>query len=155
MKRKVKTYAGFILLCLLAGLGSWYLAGDISGQYRELMLPPLSPPGIVFPIVWTILYVLMGAGAAMVYDSDGEGPSKALTFFVLQLFFNFFWSVIFFGLGMYIAAFIWLVALFVLAALMVRYFAEVSVTAAYLQLPYLLWLLFAMYLNAMVFLLNS
>lgn len=154
MKRKVKTYAGFILLCLLAGLGSWYLAGDISGQYRELLLPPLSPPAIVFPIVWTILYVLMGIGAAMVYDSDGENCSKALTFFVLQLFFNFFWSVIFFGLGMYIAAFIWLVALFVLAALMVRYFAEVSVTAAYLQLPYLLWLLFAMYLNAMVFLLN-
>lgn len=154
MKRKVKTYAGFILLCLLAGLGSWYLVGDISDQYRELLLPPLSPPAIVFPVVWTILYILMGIGAAMVYDSDGENRSKALTFFVLQLFFNFFWSVIFFGLGIYIAAFIWLVALFVLAALMVRYFAEGSVTAAYLQLPYLLWLLFAMYLNAMVFLLN-
>lgn len=154
MKRRAVTYAVFILICLLTGLGSWYLAGDISGMYRELLLPPLSPPAIVFPIVWSILYVLMGIGSAMVYTGGSQGRGKALTFFVLQLFFNFFWSVIFFGLGQYIAAFVWLVLLFILVVLMVRYFAESSVTAAYLQLPYLLWLLFAMYLNAMVFLLN-
>jgi tryptophan-rich sensory protein len=123
-------------------------------EYAAAAKPALTPPPYVFSVVWTILYVLMGVGAAMIYRSGKPERWKALTLYALQLGANFLWPLIFFGLGAYGWAFVWLLILTALAALMALRFGKISRAAAYLQIPYLLWLLFAGYLNLGVHLLN-
>jgi len=146
----------WILLTEAVGLAAGWLTREGTAMYGETMTrPPLSPPGIVFPIVWTVLYALMGIGAALVY----QGPASAarrrgLTLFFVQLAFNFLWSIIFFNLQSYGLALIWLVALWGLILAMVLAFRKVDQTAARLQIPYLLWVTFAAYLNAGVWYLN-
>lgn len=122
---------------------------------QQIVQPPLSPPAIVFPIVWTILYALMGIGAARVSLSE-KSPQKdrALNIFVAQLVVNFFWSLFFFNLQAFGFAYLWLLLLIVLVALMVYAFWQVDPLAGILQLPYLLWVIFASYLNLGVWLLN-
>lgn len=116
----------------------------------------LTPPAIVFPIVWTILYALMGISAARIWEAP---PSKergwGLNLFVAQLIFNFFWSLIFFNAQAYGFAVIWLGILWILVALMIWSFYQVEKKAALLQLPYLIWLSFALYLNVVVWQLNA
>lgn len=113
--------------------------------------PPLSPPGWIFPVVWSVLYLLMGISAAMVRLKGGR---EKLWIFWGQLAVNFLWSIFFFGRQWYFFSFAWLVLLFVLVAGMILSFRKVSPKAAALQLPYLLWLAFAGYLNLGVALLN-
>ena len=118
--------------------------------------PPLSPPAVVFPIVWGILYALMGIGAARIWMTP-ESPerSRALNLFVIQLILNFFWSLIFFNAQAYGVAAVWLVLLWVTVLLMILQFQKVDMTAAWLQVPYLIWLTFAAYLAFGVWLLNG
>lgn len=136
------------------------LAGFITRNdtviYKTLEKPAGAPPGIVFPIIWIILYTLMGISAYLVADSPGRTKmeSRALTVYGLQLFFNFAWSIIFFTLQLYLVAFIWLIILWVLIVVMIISFFSISKPAALLQMPYLLWVSYAGYLNIGIYLLN-
>lgn len=151
-----KTYLFWILLAEAVGALSGWLTREGTALYTAAAeKPPLSPPGIVFPIVWTILYALMGIGAARVYLTPASNArSRALAVFLLQLAVNFFWSILFFNLQAYGLAFFWLLALWVLIWWMILAFHRVDKTAAWLQLPYLLWVTFAGYLNWAVWMLN-
>ena len=122
---------------------------------QTIVKPPLSPPGWVFPVVWTILYALMGIGAAKIYQAPPSGNrSLGLNLFVVQLVVNFFWSPIFFNLQAFGLAFVWLLLLWVLVLWMVAVFWRIEPFAAKLQIPYLIWLTFAAYLNLGVWYLN-
>jgi len=117
--------------------------------------PPLLPPAILFPIVWVILFALMGIGAARIYLAPpSEARSRGLLIFLAQLAVNFFWSIIFFNLQAYGFALLWLLFLWLLILWMILTFRKVDRIAALLQVPYLLWVTFAAYLNLGVWLLN-
>lgn len=142
-----------ILIPLAVGGISALISGNMS-TYSSLKQPVLSPPGFIFPIVWTILYILMGISSYIIYSSNSTEKPKALLLYGIQLFFNFCWSIIFFKYNLYLFAFIWLVALIGVIILMIRQFYSISPLAAYLQLPYLVWCIFAAYLNFSIFVLN-
>lgn len=152
-----KTYAFWILFTEAVGALSGWLTRPGTQIYNETIIqPPLSPPAIVFPIVWGILFALMGIGAARIYLAHTSGArSRSLILFLIQLIFNFFWSIIFFNFQAYGFAFIWLLILWFLILLMILSFRKVDKLAAWLQLPYLLWVTFAAYLNFGVWLLNK
>lgn len=153
---KIRNKSDFIisiLIPLAIGVLSALIGGNMS-SYSTLNKPTLSPPGYIFPIVWTILYILMGISSYIVYSSNSPNKSKALLLYGVQLFFNFFWSIIFFGASQYFLAFIWLIAMIYIIVLMIKQFYIVSPLAAYLQIPYLLWCLFAAYLNFVIFIMN-
>ena len=156
-KQDWKAYAFWILFAeLVGGLSGWLTRGGTELYATQIVKPPLSPPGIVFPIVWAILYALMGLGAARVWLTPGSpARTRALRVFLLQLAVNFFWSIIFFNLQSFGLALLWLVALWVLVIWMMETFAEVDLWAARIQLPYLLWVTFAAYLNWGVWRLNG
>ncbi len=151
-----KTYAFWIGLAEAVGALSGWLSREGSRTFSETAAqPPLSPPAILFPIVWGILYLLMGIGAARISLSPPSGErSRGLNLFIVQLVVNFFWSLIFFNAQAYGFALIWLVLLWVLVLLMILSFRKTDPLAAWLQIPYLLWLTFAAYLNAGVCYLN-
>ena len=145
----------FPLLALAAGAFSWTLSGNgLETVYPLLALSPLTPPGAVFPVVWTILYLLMGLGLALVVRKGGPGTSLAVVIWVLQLAVNVIWSPLFFGRGDYLAALLCLGVLWLLILLMLFAFHSVSRAAAWLQIPYFLWVSFAGYLNYTVWALN-
>lgn len=157
---KIKAFLPYIIsivLALAVGLISALLSVRGMEYYEESAIkPPLTPPGWVFSIVWTILYALMGFSSAKIWQSpESVHRSKGLNLYVAQLIVNFFWSLIFFNLRAYAAAFVWLIALWILVFLMLRQFAKIDKTAAFLQIPYLSWLTFAAYLNIGVWVLNG
>ena len=135
------------------GLSALFTTGSME-LYQSLTLPPLSPPPIVFPIVWGILYLLMGISAYLVCESQSFLRKKALILYGVQLAFNLLWPFFFFTLEQYWFSFIWLAILFFLVVAMISSFCQVSRPAALLQIPYLLWLAFAGYLNLMIALNN-
>lgn len=141
-----------ILIPLTIGSLSSLFSGNMS--YSAFNKPSFSPPSSLFPIVWTILYILMGISSYIIYSSNDSGKRQALTTYTLQLFFNFFWSILFFGYSQYLFAFIWLIILIILIIIMIYQFYKISPLAAYLQIPYLLWCLFAAYLNYTIYTLN-
>ncbi len=143
-----------ILISLgVGGLSSLFTMGSAE-LYQSLNQPPLAPPPILFPIVWTILYILMGISAYLIFESQSFLKKRALTLYGVQLLFNTLWSLFFFTLQWYWFAFFWLVILFILVLAMIISFYQINKTAALLQLPYLFWLLFAGYLNFMIALNN-
>lgn len=157
MWNKYKPYIISILIALGVGGLSSLLVRDNFSIYTELNTPPFAPPSILFPIAWTILYVLMGVSSAMIYTSDNAGESDkrtALWLYGIQLFFNFCWSPVFFNLNFFLFAFIWLMIMWVIIIVMIVKFYTINKTAAYLQIPYLLWTTFAAYLNLGIYLLN-
>lgn len=118
--------------------------------------PTLAPPDWLFPVVWVLLYALMGIGAARLWLAEDSAERKrGLNLFVAQLVVNFFWSLIFFNLQAFGFAFFWLLLLWGLVAWMTLTFRKVDKTAALLQIPYLIWLTFAAYLNAAIWILNT
>lgn len=155
-KQGWKNIAFWIIVTEAVGAFSGWLSRDGAQLYaQQIEKPPFSPPGIVFPIAWTILYALMGYGASVIDRSPaGEVRTRALTVYLVQLGFNFFWSLIFFNLQWYGFAFLCLAALWALVFVMIRRFGKVDVWAARLQWPYLAWLTFAGYLNLGVWMLN-
>ena len=144
-----------ILIPLLVGLLSSVLAGGMDA-FKNFNPPPLTPPDIVFPIVWSILYTLMGISMALVLSSDASPyvKSRSVKIYALQLFFNFFWSILFFRFQAYFFSFLWIVALLILIVLMIKEFYKASKAAAYLQSPYLVWVAFATYLTFATFLMS-
>ncbi|MBR6701168.1 MAG: tryptophan-rich sensory protein [Firmicutes bacterium] len=137
----------------VGGLAAW-LTRDSYGIYSMLEKPALSPPAVLFPIVWGILYVLMGISVYLIYRSDCKNKDSLIELYIIQLAVNFVWPLIFFNWQMFFASFIWLVLLWFLIILMTVLFFRCSRTAAYLLIPYLLWVTFAGYLNYSVYLLN-
>ena len=146
---KINWKALIISLAIPLGVGALaaFLTRDSMAIYAEVTKPPLSPPGILFPIVWIILYTLMGISSYLVYMSDSKNERKAVSLYGVQLAVNFIWPLLFFNLQMYLAAFIWLLLLWVLVLFMIFAFYRERPISAYLQIPYIIWLTFAAYLN--------
>lgn len=153
--KKYKPYLKAIALPLAVGAISAFFTMKGMPYYEMQEKPFFTPPNITFPIVWTILYVLMGISAAKIKLSSDSKKNDALKTYWLQLIFNFFWSVIFFGLHQYFLAFLWLLLLIGLIIKMIREFVQIDLTAAKLQIPYLLWCIFATILNFSVWWLNK
>ena len=148
--KKWKVYFLSILITLLVGLTASLLTMNSMGIYSAINRPLLSPASWLFPVVWTILYTLMGISVARYIIKTTEVPR----IYVLQLLVNFVWPFIFFNLEAYLLSFIWLLLLIALVVLMILEFYRVDKLAGLLQIPYLIWLLFAAYLNFSIYLLN-
>ena len=156
MKRNWKPYLWWILLAqAVGGLSGWLTREGTKIYQQTIAQPPLSPPGWVFPVVWTILFALMGISAARIYLAPpSKERSQGLNLFIAQLVVNFFWSPIFFNLQAFGFSFFWLLMLWGLVLWMIFNFRNMDPLAAKLQIPYLLWLTFAAYLNLGVWFLN-
>ncbi|MGL5436761.1 MAG: TspO/MBR family protein [Lachnospiraceae bacterium] len=142
-----------ILIPLAVGSLSALISGNMS-IYSSLNKPSISPPSYIFFIVWTLLYILMGISSYIIYVSGNANSAKALKIYALQLFFNFCWSIIFFVFSQYQLAFLWLILLIILIIIMIQQFYKINPIAAYLQIPYLLWCIFAAYLNFIILMMN-
>lgn len=148
-----------LLVCLLIPLGVGGLAAALtSGSmdvYKALRQPPLAPPGWVFPVVWTLLYTMMGIACYLVWVRDSTGLGGALFWYGAQLLCNLLWTLLFFNMKQYGLAFFWLLGLWALVLITVVRFFKETPAAGWLLLPYLLWVSFAAYLNLGVWLLNQ
>lgn len=144
----------FIVTAELVGAISALLSGQHKELFTDLKQPPLAPPAAVFPIVWAILYALMGIGAYLVYVSEDSGiRTFSLRVYTIQLAVNFSWSIIFFRFELLGLAAVVAVLLAVLVAVMVWAFYKTRPLAGTINLPYLAWSIFASYLaigNAML-----
>ena len=154
MWSKIKPYVVAVAIPLAVGAVAGWLTKDSFAQYMTLRMPALSPPPWLFPVVWTILYVLMGLGSARIALAEGSGRSAALRLYGWQLAVNFAWPLLFFRWQRRMLSLFWLMLLVVLIVGMIKRFAALDKWAAYGQIPYLLWSLFALYLNAAVWWLN-
>ena len=154
MSRKFKPLAISILIALGVGGLSGFLTMGNMDIYGNINKPPLSPPPIVFPIVWTILFILMGISAYLIYESNSNLKGKALAIYGLQLVVNFFWPILFFNGQKFLLAFVWLLLLVALIIETILIFKDINKKASLLLIPYLLWSIFATYLNLGVYLLN-
>lgn len=143
-----------IAISLSTGILASILTVGNFGRYSEAVQPFLSPPGWLFPIVWTILYILMGISAYLIYISNYEQKYIGLSVYAIQLIFNFLWTIIYFNMGQILFAFIWLIILWILILIMIKNFYKVNKLAAFLQIPYLIWVTFAGYLNLALYILN-
>jgi len=144
---------GSIALPLFVGGASYFLIRNNINIFDSINKPPLTPPRIVFPIAWTILYLLMGI-ASYLASSDFKQNKKGFIFYIAQLVFNFFWSIIFFNYKQYLFAYIWIILLWALIVLTFVYFYKENKVAGILLIPYILWVTFASYLNLAIYLLN-
>lgn len=146
-----------IAIPLLVGGLSALLTRESMQAFATLDKPPLSPPGWLFPVVWTMLYILMGIASYIVSTSAAPATKKdgALAVYGISLVFNFFWSIIFFNMEMYLFAFFWLIALWLLVIWTAVLFGRINKTAGILMIPYILWVTFAAYLNFGIYLLNK
>lgn len=155
MKIHWKKLLLFVAIPLIVGGLSALITMGSMESFELINKPPLSPPAWLFPVVWTLLFILMGIASYIVWE-QGTGAERrnALTIYFVQLFFNFCWSVIFFSFEAYLFAFVWLIILWVLILATTILFYQISKPAGYLMLPYLLWVTFAGYLNLAIYLLN-
>lgn len=144
-----------IIYSLLPIVGGVLVGLIISGymNYGDMVKPLLSPPSYIFPIVWTILYILMGV-SYFIATKDKENDKELNQIYILQLLVNFFWPIIFFVLKMYFTAFFWIILLLILVIIMIKELLKNNKISGCLQIPYLIWLLFATYINIGIFLLN-
>lgn len=157
MKSKAKTYVWSVILTLAVGGLAAFLTRNSMDVYGSIEKPPLAPPAILFPIAWTILYILMGLSVANIIvkgRKDGIYTLPEIKIYVIQLAVNFFWSIIFFNLRAYFFAFVWIVLLWVLIIVMIMKFHKISPVAAYINIPYFIWVTFAAYLTFMIYRLN-
>ncbi|MBO5287743.1 MAG: tryptophan-rich sensory protein [Clostridia bacterium] len=155
--KKLKPYIISVLIALLVGGLSALLTMGNMNIYNEINTPSFAPPGILFPIVWSVLYILMGISAGLIKTSENSTKDerlRALFTYGISLFVNFLWSIIFFNMRFYLLAFVWLVLLWVLILKTIWDYSKINKLAAYLQIPYLLWVTFAGILNFSIYLLN-
>lgn len=146
--KKALAYIGFPLVALGTGFLSSFLSQDgIESMQPILDQIPLNPPNIVFPIVWSLLYILMGISAARIFLKQNLFRSTAAVLWITQLAVNFGWSILFFRMQLYFVSFLWLILLWLLVGAFILAARPICKTAAYLQIPYLLWLTFAGFLN--------
>lgn len=145
-----------LVIPLATGGLSSFLTSDAVTQYAMMEKPALSPPGILFPVVWTVLYLMMGIASYFIFISKADGMTRfnALYTYFGQLAMNFCWSIFFFNLGSYLFSFIWLLTMWVLIILCTLQFYRINRAAGLLMVPYLLWTTFAAYLNLAVYILS-
>ncbi len=157
----IKKYLPYIVSCIISlgvGIISAIVTRGSMDIYDKIVKPPLSPPAILFPIVWGILYILMGISAARIWLVKKENPAEvkdALAVYGMSLAVNFLWSVIFFNFGAFLVSFVWILFLLALIIATVVRYVKLDKISAYLQIPYIAWVAFATYLNLAIFLLNS
>ena len=157
MWNKIKVYIVSILIAVGTGLLASALTQGNMDIYTKIVKPPLAPPSILFPIVWTVLYVLMGISSAMIFINRKDNiiaSQNALSLYGANLIANFTWSIIFFGFNKFLFAFVWLPFLLFIIIRMIISFEKLNKVAAYLQLPYMVWVIFAGYLNFAIWYLN-
>lgn len=148
-----------LIVSLVISLGTGTISGlitraDTKEVFSSIEKAPLTPPGIAFPIVWTILFFLMGVSAYMIWDGKCKYKKVSLGIYALQLVFNFLWSIIFFKFEQFDIAFTWLILLWLMVIAMTVLFYLCNKKAGLLQIPYIVWLTFAAYLNFAISVLN-
>ncbi len=136
----------FIVSTELVGAFSALISGDFNSIYTEIIKPPLSPPAWLFPAVWAVLYAIMGISAYMIYRSNNHLSEKAFKIYIIQLAVNFSWSIIFFKFRLMTVAAVVAVLLALLVGLMIYIFGKIKKSAGLINIPYLLWSIFASYL---------
>lgn len=146
-----------IAIPIIVGMIAAILTRDSMKVFESLLQPPLSPPGWLFPVVWTVLYILMGISSYLVLtaDADKDEKLKAIRLYGYQLVVNFLWPTLFFNFGWYLFSFFWLLLLWIMVLVMILRFRDINKLAAYMNIPYLIWLTFAGYLNLEIWLLNG
>lgn len=156
MKIQWKKLIVSVAIPLGVGLLAGWITSGSAETFESVNKPPLSPPAWLFPVAWTILYILMGIAFYRVWTAVAtqEKRKEAFLFYGAQLLFNFFWPIIFFNLKEYLFAFVWLVILWVLILLTQQRFSKIDSWAGYLLIPYLVWVAFAGYLNLGIWWLN-
>ena len=154
-KRSFWPYVIFIFLALLTGGLATLVSLDGMKAYQYLPQSPLTPPPVVFSVVWSILYILMGVSAALIYVAPPRGLKDQHLFFAGTLLLNFLWPVLFFALGLRLAALVTLLVMLALAVGTIVRYRPICPLAAWLQLPYALWLCFAFYLNLTAYKMNG
>lgn len=148
-----KIYLKAILIpVIIGGIVGWIISGFI--DYNSLVQPPLAPPSILFPIMWSILYILMGVSYGIL-DANSLVDSSINSIYYWQLFVNALWSIFFFVLKWRFFSFLWILLLLVLVIIMIIRFHKKNKVAGFLQIPYILWVSFATYLNFAIYLLNK
>lgn len=153
VKIKWKELSLWVFVTLFIGFLGSVISGAMKG-YEGINKPAFTPPDITFMIVWIVLYILMGISAYIVYQSDSEYKKTALVIYGISLLINILWPLFFFKFHLFFFSFIWIILLAVVVAVMIYLFYKVRPLAAYLQIPYLLWLIFAAVLNYGVYVLN-
>lgn len=144
-----------LIISILIPLGLGTLVGLLtSPNNSDIIMPSFAPPAILFPIVWSILYILMGISNYIITESDNLQKDKAISIYKLQLIVNLLWSFIFFTFKLYFISFLWIILLIILVIIKIKRFYDISKVSGLLQLPYLLWLIFASILNLSIFILN-
>lgn len=146
-----------IIICLGAGfVGSFFTSSAIDNWYAEIIKPVFNPPNWIFAPMWTILYILMGIAAAIIWSKgfDNKAVKIALLIFVVHLVLNILWSVFFFGMQNPALAFVSIVVLWLMIALLIYLFYQIDHRAGYLLVPYILWVSFAAVLNFSIWQLN-
>lgn len=151
---KLKSLILNILIPLGVGGFSAIITKGSMTIYKNMSLPVFAPPSQLFPIIWTILFIIMGISSYIIYVSKSPNKRLALIIYSFQLFFNFIWPIIFFNLKMYTLAFIWLLLLLIIIITIIIKFYKISKIAAYIQIPYLLWCVFASILNFYILIKN-
>ena len=155
MIKNIRLLIVCIAIPLILGFVSSLITGNSMEVFAQVDKPALSPPAWLFPVVWTILYILMGISSYLVIVSGkDEKKAPAIRIYNYQLIVNILWPTFFFNFEWYFFAFLWLILLWVLVLLMILKFKDISKLAAYLNIPYLIWLTFAGYLNLMIWLMN-
>lgn len=156
MSKKTKQFLICLAIPLLVGGLSAFITRGGMDTFETINKPSLSPPSWLFPVVWTVLFILMGIASylVLVLGKPQMEIKRALVVYGIQLIFNFFWSIFFFNFSLYLFSFIWLVLLWLLILATTVLFYRISKPAGYLMIPYLLWVTFAGYLNFQIYLLN-
>lgn len=160
--KEIRNFLICILIPLVVGYSSSFISNTLSGinnsqYYSQLIKPGFAPPSFIFPIVWTILYVLMGISCYLILKK-GHDLSKikdAMFYYWLQLALNFIWSILFFGLDLRFTALVCLIILILITIIMIFKFYKIDKRAAYINLPYLVWLLYALLLNYFIWIINK
>ena len=151
---------GLIILPLIVGVASTIITGDAMMTFGGLNQPPLAPPAWLFPVAWTVLYILMGVACLLIYrqtpktDAEKELQTTELIVYFAQLAFSFMWTIIFFRLGARWLAFWWLIVMWLMIFALIYMCSKNCKAAAWCLVPYIIWCTFASYLNIMIAILN-
>lgn len=142
------------VITFIVGTFFSFLTMNSMDTFKDLS-KPINVPGVLFPIVWSILYLLMSISCYLIVQSNDKDKKEGIILYAIQLVINSLWALIFFGFGAYLLSFIWIIILLIVVIIMLAKFYNINKIAMYINIPYVLWLLFAAYLNLGIYLLNK
>ena len=142
-----------IIITFIVGSFFSFFTMNNMDTFKELK-KPINVPGVLFPVVWSILYLLMSISCYIITTNDDKNKDNAIIWYGIQLVINSLWSLIFFGFSAYLFSFIWIILLLISVIIMIVKFYKIDKTASYLNIPYVLWILFAGFLNLGIYILN-